>query len=252
MDPPPPPPFDALGLVAPRPQQYQQQQHAESEQSAQQMPPPSLDALEQHSGPAPSAPPESPNDHLAGVIPMPAPIPPPPSFAEFEEQLQRKPPPETQLETDASFDFDVDGIPLSPEERQQMLEEQRRLYENIMKEKEANDIAIARASADAFDSRSPAAAARAEIRNEQMDSMGRDVDPRAADGPKTEGEETINEPRRFVQIGGNQTVALHGQERTKKAIKEGTALLVQCINCQNWMQVSEDVFYFQSATQSLI
>ncbi|KAL3779403.1 hypothetical protein ACHAWO_012367 [Cyclotella atomus] len=203
-----------------------------------QMPPPSLDALEQHSGPAPSAPPESPNDHLAGVIPMPAPIPPPPSFAEFEEQLQRKPPPETQLETDASFDFDVDGIPLSPEERQQMLEEQRRLYENIMKEKEANDIAIARASADAFDSRSPAAAARAEIRNEQMDSMGRDVDPRAADGPKTEGEETINEPRRFVQIGGNQTVALHGQERTKKAIKEGTALLVQCINCQNWMQVT--------------
>jgi hypothetical protein len=176
---------------------------------------------------------------------MPAPVPPPPSFAEFEEQLQRKPPPETKIETDTSFDFDVDGIPLSQEERQQMLEEQHRLYENIMKEKAANDIAIARASADAFDSRSPAAASRAEVRNEQMDSMGRDVDPRAAGGPKTEGEQTdINEPKRYVQIGGNQTVALHGQERTKKAIKEGTALLVQCINCQNWMQVSEDVLVF--------
>jgi hypothetical protein len=43
----------------------------------------------------------------------------------------------------------------------------------------------------------------------------------------------------MVQIGNNQTVALHGQERTKKAIKEGTAILVQCINCQNWMQVTE-------------
>ena len=125
-----------------------------------------------------------------------------------------------------------------------MLEEQRRLYENIMKEKAANDEAIARASADAFDLRSSAAAASAAERNERMDSTGRNLDHRATGGPKTEGEDTedINAPRRFVKIGNNQTVALHGQERTKKAIKDGTALLVQCINCQNWMQVSQSCF----------
>jgi len=47
------------------------------------------------------------------------------------------------------------------------------------------------------------------------------------------------ESRRMVKIGNNQMVALHGQDRTKKAIKEGTAILVQCINCQNWMQVTD-------------
>jgi hypothetical protein len=168
-------------------------------------------------------------------------LPPPPSFAEFEQQQQQQQQQShqsiTELETETSFDFDVDGIPLSPEERRQMLEEQRRLYDNIMKEKAANDEAIARASADAFDSRS--SAARVSERNERMDSTGRDLDG----GLKTEESEEkqdddINAPRRFVKIGDNQTVALHGQERTKKAIKEGTALLVQCINCQNWMQVT--------------
>jgi len=104
-----------------------------------------------------------------------------------------------------------------------------------MIEKAANVAAIARFSAVAFDSRS--AAARAEVRNVQMVSMGRDlVATTDTGGPKTEGDEMNVQPR-FVKIGNNQTVALHGQERTKKAIKDGTAILVQCINCQNWMQV---------------
>ena len=238
MDTPPPPPFDPMGLVAPRPQQ--QTEHI--------TPPPSYDFLEDeqsNSIPVPSAPPESPSHHLDGVLPMPAPMhvgqvnmPPPPSFAVFEQQQNQSSSTNHELVEDTSFDFDMDGIPLSPEERQQMLAEQRQLYENIMKEKAANDEAIAKASADAFDSRSTAAAARATKRNERMDATGRDLDPTTATGgPKTEEEKT-DSPRRFVQIGNNQTVALHGQERTKKAIKDGTAILVQCINCQNWMQVS--------------
>jgi hypothetical protein len=254
LDTPPPPPFDAMGIVAPRPQNHQQSEY-QVQSTSQIPPPPSFDIVEQmintpaHSVPAPSAPPESPaHDHLEGVLPMPAPvqtnnIPPPPSFADFEQKLQQQ---HTQqqptslthhdLTAELSFDLDeVDGIPLSPSERQQMIAEQRQLYENIMKEKAANDAAIARLSADAFDSRS--AAARAEERNEQMDSMGRDlVATTDTGGPKTEGDEMNVQPR-FVKIGNNQTVALHGQERTKKAIKDGTAILVQCINCQNWMQV---------------
>lgn len=241
MDTPPPPPFDAMALVDPRPQLPYQEDIGQLKQPPQKMPPPSFEDMQQHMAvPAPSAPPVSPtHDHLAGVLPMPAPMmaasmPPPPSFAEFEQQMQRKPA-AAQLKSDTSYDFDVDGIPLSPEE----IEEQRRLYESITKEKEANDEAIARASA--FDSRS--ASAKAEERIDQMDSTGRDLDhwaSAAATGElKTdETEDGVNASRRFVKIGGNQTVALHGQERTKKAIKEGTALLVQCMNCQNWMQVS--------------
>lgn len=254
LDTPPPPPFDAMGIVAPRPQNHRQSEY-QVQSTAQVPPPPSFDIVEQmintpaHSAPIPSAPPESAAlDHLEGVLPMPAPVqannmPPPPSFADFEHQLQQQnkqeqsaSPTHNELTADLSFDLDeVDGIPLSPSERQQMIAEQRQLYESIMKEKAANDAAIARLSADAFDSRS--AAARAEERNEHMDSTGRDlVTTTATGGPKTEGDE-INVQPRFVKIGNNQTVALHGQERTKKAIKDGTAILVQCINCQNWMQV---------------
>ena len=239
LDTPPPPPFDAMALVDPRPQLPYQEDIGQLKQPPEKMPPPTFDNMQQHMAvPAPSAPPVSPtHDHLAGVLPMPAPMmaasmPPPPSFAEFEQQMQQKPA-AAQLKSDTSYDFDVDGIPLSPEE----IEEQRRLYESITKEKEANDEAIARA-ASAFDSRS--ASAKAEERIDQMDSMGRDLDHRAAAAPPGElkTDEAEDAPRRFVKIGGNQTVALHGQERTKKAIKEGTALLVQCMNCQNWMQVS--------------
>ena len=241
MDTPPPPPIYPMGLVAPNPQQQQEQQPKE------QMALPSFDVTQEvnatnNSVPTPSAPPVSPmHDHLEGVLPLPAPVPPPPSFAQYEQQLHQKQP-HHQLETDSSFDFDVDGIPLSPEERQQMLEEQRRLYENIMKEKAANDLAIAQANADTFNARSTAAASRAEQRVEHMDCAGRDLDQTAmgTGKPKTEGEDTddVNAPKRFVKIGNDQTVALHGQERTKKAIRDGSALLVQCINCQNWMQVS--------------
>jgi len=44
--------------------------------------------------------------------------------------------------------------------------------------------------------------------------------------------------RQSVDIGGGQKVALHGQEKTRTAIKEGTAVLVKCLNCDNWMQVT--------------
>jgi hypothetical protein len=44
---------------------------------------------------------------------------------------------------------------------------------------------------------------------------------------------------REVKIANNQMVALHSQDCTKRAIREGTAILVQCIKCQNWMQVTD-------------
>jgi hypothetical protein len=71
-------------------------------------------------------------------------------------------------------------------------------------------------------------------RDRDMDFAGRDIVE--AD---TAGEAGASSAGRMVKIGNNQMVALHGQDRTKKAIREGTAILVQCINCQNWMQVTD-------------
>ena len=42
-----------------------------------------------------------------------------------------------------------------------------------------------------------------------------------------------------VNLGDGNEVALHGQEKTEQAIKDGTAIIVQCMSCNNWMQVTE-------------
>jgi len=257
--------------------------------------PPSFDLVEQqqqhqqlgvqsnNAPPAPTAPEVSPTeethntiDHLHGILPVAAPplLPndlhqqqqlqgvdaPPPSYNMFESQQQSSSDnihQTTAIEDDDDvLAYDENGNPLSPQQRQSLLDEQRLLYENIMKEKAANDAAIAQANADAFDSRSSNAVARVAggsgastslaDSNRVMDSVGRDVASSAssegqleATTANAEEEARRRESRRMVKIGNNQMVALHGQDRTKKAIKEGTAILVQCINCQNWMQVTE-------------
>lgn len=189
--------------------------------------------------------------------------PPPPSFAEFESLRQSShstmtsAAPAAELEESGSsiFDYDDAGNPMSPERRRALLDEQRLLYEQIMTEKAANDEAIARANADLFDMKSSTSAARAMPGGEdslaaRMDWVGRDVASGAvadAVGKNGTGDGVVgtsmstssSSTGRMVKIGNNQMVALHGQDRTKKAIKEGTAILVQCINCQNWMQVTD-------------
>ena len=243
-------------------------------------PPPSFDFLERHMNDdhglvavQPSAPPVSPTeeeecrDHhptdLFGLMPVAAPMmpamprmqqhalidmpPPPPSFAEFESQRQAPTPTSAaeQEEESTIFDYDDAGNPLSPEQRRALLDEQRLLYEQIMSEKVANDEAIARARAEAFDHRSSTSAVRAmpggsggdlATRDRAMDLAGRDIAANDVAEADSAGEAGAG---RMVKIGNNQMVALHGQDRTRRAIKEGTAILVQCINCQNWMQVTD-------------
>jgi hypothetical protein len=98
---------------------------------------------------------------------------------------------------------------LSPEERRALLEEQRQIMAQIEKEKSSNQAATSSAQADNFDMRSTSNAVAA------MTKVG----------------ERVN-------LGGGQHVDLHGPERTKEAIQDGTAVLVQCLNCENWMQVT--------------
>eukprot|EP00536_Pseudo-nitzschia_multiseries_P019101 jgi/Psemu1/316681/fgenesh1_kg.3844_\ len=45
---------------------------------------------------------------------------------------------------------------------------------------------------------------------------------------------------RTVDLGGaTGEVAVHGSEKTQKAIEDGTAVIVKCMSCDNWMQVTE-------------
>mmetsp|Transcript_38825 Transcript_38825/g.116735 ORF Transcript_38825/g.116735 Transcript_38825/m.116735 type:complete len:630 (-) Transcript_38825:429-2318(-) len=150
----------------------------------------------------------------------------PPSFEQIENQLDE------QLMDDEAFMIGEDGRPLSAEERKKMMEEQRAIMAAIQKESTDNAAAIAAAQAEAFDQRSGPAVARV---------AGGGPPPREAERAALVGaeEEGDDGGERTVQIGAGQNVALHGQERTKRAIEDGSAILVECMNCNNWMQVTE-------------
>ncbi|KAL7490795.1 hypothetical protein ACHAWT_000327 [Skeletonema menzelii] len=262
----PPPPFESMKFPPPKILKQDEDEmvgHGMNSRVLREQPP-SFDMVQRQKvdapPPAPSAPdlshlaPPDHHHHLEGVLPVAPPfaqalthaeMPPPPSFDTVEQQMQQQEQQQSgnfKTPEEDIIDFDIDGNPLTPEQREAMIEEQRKLYENIMKEKAENDAAIARATADAFDSRSANAAVKAmdphSAHTHSMDSMGRNITGEEEDANDEEAAAERREPRRMVKIGNNQTVALHGQGRTKKAIKDGTAILVQCINCQNWMQVT--------------
>lgn len=202
----PPPAYDSGLLLGPPPTEHQ-------------APPPSFDAIEdnfmleqppppQYAAAPPAASAPSFEDVLGGSQFVPAP--PPQQFVPAPPPQEFAPPP---VSAEEEMIMGMEG--LSDQERRALLEEQRQIMEQIEREKNANASAIASAQADNFDMRSTSNAVNA-ISNRNS---------RTETGSK-------------VNLGGGQEVALHGPERTKEAIKDGTAILVQCVNCENWMQVT--------------
>jgi len=213
-----PPAFDMLGeafdMKPPASYSQQQQHHSSSA-------PPYVAAP-----PAPSAP--AFEDLLGGMEQMSPPMPMPTmeetQSRQYQHQNQNPPPPSSEAELAAEFA----GLGLSEEE----IKEQIR----IMKEMEQNKSNRVATAADAFDLRSNAAVARI--------AGGDRVKLPSATGSssnkQTSSSSTATAAERTIKVGGNEEVALHGQERTHAAIKDGTAILTQCVNCNNWMQVTDN------------
>ena len=107
---------------------------------------------------------------------------------------------------------------LSDEEKAALIAEQEKIMASIEKDKKSANSAEARANA--FEQRSHAAAVQA---------MG---------GGSTTAARSAPPPKR-VNIGHGQEVALHGQDKTHQAIQDGTAVMVECPSCSNWMQVTK-------------
>mmetsp|Transcript_110166 Transcript_110166/g.318437 ORF Transcript_110166/g.318437 Transcript_110166/m.318437 type:complete len:554 (-) Transcript_110166:100-1761(-) len=125
---------------------------------------------------------------------------------------------------------------LDPAEREAILEEQRKIMAQIEKEKDQNNASSAAARAMAFDQRSSAAVAKVAG---QYDSAPARRSTATTSSSKKSSSSAASSPG-MVNLGHGEQVPLHGQEQTQKAIKDGTALIVQCLNCQNWMQVTKD------------
>ena len=220
------------------------------------MPPPAFDAV------APSIMDQTflPPPPIDSVLPPPPPIdavePPPPAFsavapsappaasAPFFEDLmdhqqpnhlagmQAVPPPQAppaEMEIDESILAGLD-----PKEREELLAEQRKIMEQIEKEKQNNEASGAAARAMAFNRRSAAAVAEVAGSTDRPSSSSRTKSKKSKKSSKKSGSGPT------VNIGEGEEVPLHGEETTQQAIKDGTALVVQCMSCQNWMQVAEN------------
>jgi hypothetical protein len=205
----PPPLFDELTLVSPPPPQEEEAPPAfdllEETFDNGVKPPPTPAAPYVRAPPTPSAP--TFEDLLYGTAPSMADLPPPPM-------------PDEQQQLAEEFDG-LEG--LTDAEKTALLEEQRKIMEEIERNKKAKPKSSVASAADAFDQRSNAAVARI--------AGGDNPNVRLAGSATT---------KRTVKLGDNQEVALHGQERTRAAIAEGTAILTQCVNCNNWMQVTDN------------
>jgi len=174
---------------------------------------------------APSAPPVEDScsvildhaDHLDGVTPIML------SPSCFDKDKQEK-------ETDLFASFQLEG--LSEEDKIKMMEEQRKIMEEIKQHTVENTTSVVAARANAFDLRSnvnAAAAASTSNGSAAQVTCGVSLDEHSTFQSSEE---------RTVNIGSGQQVALYGEGRTRDAMKDGTAILVECPNCQSWMQVA--------------
>lgn len=136
----------------------------------------------------------------------------------------------------AAPDIDEDILAaLPPEEREALLEEQRRIMEEIETKKIGAESSGAAARAMAFNQRSSAAVA------DVVAGGGSFEAPAFARPPGTGAAAAAAVPANgndTVDLGHGEVVPIYGNEETQEAIKDGTALVVQCMNCQSWMQVT--------------
>jgi hypothetical protein len=208
---PPPPAFD--GTILPPPNQQE--------------PPPPFELVEQHDPPPAFETVEEPPAYQVMEEDAAPPAPMAPAYEELMDHHQESLDTFQPMQAPSMEDEIMGMEGLSEQERRALVEEQRQIMAQIEQEKSANAAAIAAAAADAFDDRSAPAVALAASDFVAMPS------------PALSSLQENNAPTRSVDLGGGQQVALHGQERTRAAIENGTAILVQCINCQNWMQVTD-------------
>lgn len=174
-------------------------------------------------------------DFLSGFTKPVAPPPQPaaPSFDQIMQQNLMAPPPTTtemKSEEDEALDFALDenGMELTPEAKQKLMEEQRAIMEHIKQQQVQNKASEAAIKADAFANR---------MTGQSVDGFSAsEVEEQRRILAQIE-EQKHSSKAQNIDIGNGQNVQLHGEEMTQAAIEKGNAQLVLCLNCNNWMQV---------------
>jgi len=203
--------------------------------------PPAFDSisLDIFEAPTASAPPSAPSAPPVEAVAQPSAD----FLSDFGGIMPVAPPPMQQEENvDDVCDYDFDGNQLSHAEKARMIEEQRAIMEQIAKEASNEKTSMAAIKADAFANRmagnGPVAAGVDGFSASDVEEQRRIMEQIEA-AAKQKSEEAPSAATSSVDIGGGKKVALHGSEKTQEAIDKGTAALVLCLNCNNWMQVAE-------------
>ncbi|KAG7358650.1 hypothetical protein IV203_015239 [Nitzschia inconspicua] len=206
-------------------------------------PPPPIDSVMPPPPPMDNILPPPPEDPMMMMMPN-APAASAPSFEDLlggssiQQEFHPPPmaPPTFEETQSAALDIDESILnALDPAEREAFLEEQRKIMEQIEQEKmskQAPGSAAARAAA--FDQRSSAAVAQVAASYEGSSRSRPKPKSSSSRGTANRSAGRIT----TVNLGEGTEVPLHGQEKTQKAIEDGTAVIVQCMSCSNWMQVT--------------
>ena len=229
---PPPPAFESIAT-----QIFQQQQT----HPVAPPPPPTLSASDA----------DLLGGNFGGVMPM---APPSVSAPSFDQVMQQNLMGDPQVQAqEMDFELDENGMKLSPEEKQRMVEEQRAIMEQIERQKRENKASEAAIKADAFANRMTSASgpqtmmtppamgvdgfSASEIEEQRKILEQIEAARSGSEAASSSTNTNTGTGKQKIDIGNGQSVELHDQEKTKAAIKEGTAQLVLCLNCNNWMQV---------------
>jgi hypothetical protein len=149
--------------------------------------------------------------------------------------VQPMPPPPPAIDDDILAALD-------PAEREALLEEQRQIMQHIEKQKANDEASSAAAKAMAFDQRSSAAVANVAASMDFPGSATGTNNTMMRSSPVRQPTRThtttTTTSSNTVDLGHGERVPLHGQEKTLQAIKDGCAVIVQCMSCSNWMQVT--------------
>jgi len=168
----------------------------------------------------------------------------PPSYEEFQEHhVQEQPSVSTESappgeQESSAFEYDSFGNLITKEEYNKVQEEQRMIMEQIQMQARAKGGTTAgEVVAGSQDCLSSAATAM----NELIASRGgntRSVTDIDASAQQPAAVAAVDPNTQVVKVGPNQRVALLDQSKTRQAIDNGTAILVECVGCQNWMQIA--------------
>jgi hypothetical protein len=134
------------------------------------------------------------------------------------------------------------GLAMSPEESRALMEEQQKIWASLQKSNQQPTTASS--AADAFESRSLASnvASMNNATNTTTMNTGTNVMVSGVPSDAAIEASSAQQPQRprQVDLGNGQSLPLHGPDRTHAAIALGTAVSVQCLACDTWMQVTPE------------